>query len=1060
MFFKTWKSAIQMAAVMASSALFSCDLKIGEEPPPQNLGQLSGTGCISGATKSFQKFIVGEAQDSEVASSFDCLNQVIEKFSKYVRGRDETKFDIKELAEFAEIYFIEKNSNGQPVNNVSEGLQTELMRMKQLFFGGSLQYVTRPELKDILGVLSKIKVMAIQMNPYMKVYTLNWKISNDRTEDSKYFEAANEQLQVFAKELSALVISDHKPYEFKDFIELLNHTSTFYNEKWNFIGQINHYLPLIYKVKKIIAGGEEDSIKPGEWKSFLLLGARSYIQYNRYFYFLGKSADTTTSISLGYITRELEDLFSIFEDSIRDKPYRGNPILNRSSKVGFISRAELDELLIALSQVWPEFKISNALVDEVMIVKQVLFGGDVDRWSASDFANAKNKIVQLKPLLENFFPYYSIYSLEWNPAVYDDQKAQTYFKQAQDSLSIVMAQLGTILEAPYSLGHLYKLVNEFEKVYPTQVDSTSFDSTLKTYLPLFQNIKNMLFEDQGDEILKSQWPEFLSYNSDLYSFYLNYHYFVRGQSLKEPMALFAMRFLVESTIEDIEKLIKIKPSHVISERELLALALELQKIDVIPVGIKKDTLNKVISATLHSLLNPPSRRLNGEKPNHFDRVHLNELHNETFIWIETEFFLRNIFLIQNNEITLSPFDLNQKIEDRLADPTISVTLKLGLTELKRVLSSQVPLVIDSEKRLAISGRLIPEFTSDSVSRMNATRAVARLLVRSYGNPPKASAGDYERLSKPEAIQAFTDFKGIASDLKYLAPDNKTFVDSRFLEANIFGPRGNGDNFLSFLELSDILNMILSGTKLDSMMRPSLLTSCLPKDTVPENSTAVDYDCVYKSFSSEFPVNFTSVPDFLNFLKANDSCENEIAFFNLIKAAGYKPNAKKKIKLEDISLIPHVVQYLEMTFSRFDANHDQKLDRFEAEKAFPVFQPLFKDLAKDYIKKGLLSEKDLFPLFTFVLKNGKIPDGLGDFVKFYIWKKTAPHNRIFFSDRNKLASILGVVADESSKSDPKASVAPTAEILEDHFSKKCQPQTNVSDTTVPGYSPILGRPIGR
>ena len=220
-----------------------------------------------------------------------------------------------------------------------------------------------------------------------------------------------------------------------------------------------------------------------------------------------------------------------------------------------------------------------------------------------------------------------------------------------------------------------------------------------------------------------------------------------------------------------------------------------------------------------------------------------------------------------------------------------------------------------------------------------------------------------------------------------------------------------------------------------------MADCLASVPSPETSTLVDYDCVYKNYQKNIVINLTSVPDYLTFFKNNDACESELLFFDVLRASGYTPNAKKKVSLGDIALIPHVIQYLEMVFSKYDANRDQKLDRFEAEKAFPVFQPLFREFAKGYIKKGLLSEKDLFPLFTFVLKTGKIPGGIGDFVKFMIWKNTPVERRIFTANRNKLASIIGVVADESNKKSPKAEAAPAVEVLQAHFSKQCQPKNS-------------------
>jgi hypothetical protein len=1035
-------------ATFLISCLVSCTPKVGEQPPPQDIAPLSGTACISDTAETVKKFFKGDARDVEVGAGFDCISMAMQKFTKYVRGREEDRFDIAELAEFVENYFISKNASGQPTNRISPGLQNELMKIKQLFVGGSRQYVTRAELNQTIGILSRLRGLAVQANPFMKIYTLNWKISNDQNTDTQYFEGANEQLQSVAKSLAVFMLPNHQPYSFQDFTSLLTEISGFYKESWKFIGTIENYMPLIHKVKKAVAGGNEDSISPGEWNGFLLLGTRTFVQYLRYNYFLSPAPTSGSSVMLGYITREIEDLLSIFEDLVKQKPdtgtRRGNrhEASHRTAGQGRITRAELDELLTALSQVWPQFKVSGPMVDEAMVIKQVLFGGRTDDWSSDDFANARLKVVHLKPMLEKFFPYYSIYTFSWDPSRFGNEASQIYFKEAQDSLQAVMNQLGGMLEAPYSITHMYNMVHEVEKLYPTAISSESFDQNLKKYMPVVENIKNILYEDNGDEIRKAYWPTFLEFGSSLYSFYLNYHYFIQKKQFSEPRVLFALRYLIDSSMQTVDTILKNKPSKVIHHGEFLSLMVQLQKVGVLPADLKTSTLDSVTSALMNSLLNPSKRRLSGSFPGVFDKPVLDNMRNELSIWVEAELYLRTVFTAGSREISISPFQLQSQIDTTLLDNQIAPMLRTGLTELKKVLSSPVPLVEDSRGRLLISPNLRSDYTSDSVSRLNLTRAISRLLINGYAGDKKR-IDDYTGVTKSEATQAFNDLKSIFVDMRFLSPDSTTFIDSRFLEANIFVPRGNGDDYASFLEISDLMNMILSGMKLDGLLRPKLLSECLPGVTSPGTSDSADYFCLFHNYLRTFPAVIISMPDFFTFMKNNEICDNEILFFNLIKAAGYVPAMDHKVHMGDIGMMPHVIQYLEMAFAKFDQNKDGVLDRPEAEKAFPIFEGLFRDLAKDYIKKGLIKDGDLLPLFTFVLKEGKVPDNAVDFLKFMLWKKKAPQDRNFTADRNKLASILGVVADRVSKTPGSTVTPPTYDTIVSHFSQQCQPRIPLS-----------------
>lgn len=1057
--FSRW---IFLLALLFASA---CTPKVGETPPRATMGELGTTACLSETSEVMKSFFAGSAAPGEVDGGWDCIQNAFRTFNKYFIGkRDPQKIYPEELAAFFEKYFIARDPvTGMPKNIISKDLQNEFMKVKQLLLGGTREYITREEFANIANIITKLHGLSVRMNRYMGVYTLNWHASGDDYTDTEFFESANDSLQDFSKEISELMVRDHQPYSFDDFFGLLDQLGKFYHENWEIVGTMKEYMPLVSKIKKVVAGGPEDRIQYGEWKNFLMLGARAYIQYTRYVYFLKESA-TGTSIRLSQIASAATDLMSAFEDLLRDKPgmITRRPGNRNEEREGKITRQELDELLGALHKVWPQFVYSEGLIDEVMVIKQVIFGGSEKHWTARDFEVAKLKVPYIREMLEKIHPYFSIYINEWNPNRYSNEKAQIYFKQAQINLADSMSQLGSLLESSYSLKRISRLLKEIEKLYPGTVRGVRLDTTYDKFFPLIQQVKNMLFEDQDDIIHRevigghevNQWPNFLSMAGEMYSFYLHYNYFVADGTFDDYRVLFSLRYLLDSSFGTLGKFLNIKPSHFVSAKEATDVVVKLQKLDVLPKNMSKLTVERTMFAVLNSLLNPYKRRLAGQKPSLIDKPVLENVKYETSTWLETEIFIRDVFGRAADNVKIAPFELQKRIDEKLVEIQTPGPMQTGLLELKKVLSSSIPMIVDPIGRLQISANVSFMYTGDSVSRLNLTRAASRLLIRAYAGA-ESRIEPLTSVTKDEANFAYHELKWPFIDMGILKPGDNDFINSRFLEANIFVPRADGNNEASFLELSDIINTIFSGVKLDTQLKPGLLNGtgsaagCLPGINDPPSSASIKYDCLFANYLQQIPQLFTSMPDYLRFFSNNDPCQTEILFFNLLKAAGYVPNEKKEVMLADSGLFPHIVQYLELVMVRFDTDKSNTFNLEEAERAWPIFHDLFKDLAKSYLDSGILKDADLVHVFTWVLHNGHIP-GFTDFIDLIIWKNSLSKRKKLNTDRNKLGLILGVVADQVSASkqgrisdEEKAKRAEKAiEIFKQHLSPFCAAKVKV------------------
>lgn len=1035
MCFNKWK--LVLTGILL--CLAACTPKIGEQPPPSTVGDLGGTECLTDAADAFKSYFLGEASDREMNAAWDCVDQAFNQFNKYVRGSEQDKYYIHELVKFFEDYFIEKDGAGAPVNKISVDLQRDLMKVKQLFLDGSRDYISREELTQVATILSRLRSLSIRLNPYMKIYTQKWVPSHNESDDIEIFDQANAAIQDFAKEISSLIVPNHEAYSFEDFFNFLRHLSGFYNETWPYIEDVQKYLPIVYKIKSTVTGGAEDRVRPGEWRSFLLLGARAYIQYVRYFYFLKEKIDLQASLSLRHIARAVEDLLGTLEDLVREKP---SHVMSsgRKSPEGRITKQELKELFESMNEVWPKFVVSDGLLNEAMVVKQVFFGGSGNQWAFQDFAKAKSKINILYDILEKVMPYHRVYTIDWDPQEMTWQEAQKHFTSAHGNLKTALFELGGIFEAPYALANLEKLLEEIEKQYPLFASDIGTAVEYKKYFPLGQLVKNILFEDTGDVIQKSQWPHFLSFGGQVYTLYLRSHYFIEDKKFQDLSTLTATKEMGLAAMMALQDFVAVKPSHLLKVGDIQLLLLESQKLEMLPAKITKDSFLKTTTSLVNSLLNPSARRLAGGNPDGFDQQTVDYLRQEFLAWIETEIFLRGLY--NSTADSLTPQQLHQIIDGQMQDPQVTPTLLAGLGEMKRVIPVDVPMVLDLDYRLRISAGVRSQYDFISSSRLNMTRALSRLLIAGYAMDPTRIAQGVG-VTQAEAQGAFDQLKWVFIDLEQLQADNLTFVESRFIEANVFVPRGDGDDFASFIELSDILNAIFSGTVLDVQLRSDLLAECLPGVKDPPPATTMNYQCLVKNYLQNMPNYFSSMVDFQSYMRANDPCLMESAFYDLIKASGYVPNLLQKVSLIEIALVPHIIQYLEFVMRRYDLNHDGKIDQSEADNAFPVFRHLFWTMAEE-AGGGLITESDLYPLFTYVLKYGTIPDDAASFVKFKIWKALPSRLRIFTVDRNHLSKILGVVADKVSAEGAVAPLSVAQARIEarqmklQHMSQACQP----------------------
>lgn len=990
--------------LLSCIGLVACVPRLGEKPVESKLEDFSDVGCLESAIPVIEDFFDGKAKDEKINESWGCLKLSFSKFIRYVQGSQKDRYTSQEISTFFENNFLEKNSSGKSIRTIHPALQVELMKFKQLFVGGSLEYVTKAELQKSIITFDQLNVLSLKINPYMELLSSNWKVHVDETqEEVRFFEEANKVFQDVAGELSSIVSNNKTEYKMKDFLVFMQEFSKFYGESWKIIETMETYLPVAMKIKKAVAGGNEAAVAAHEWKSFSILTSRSYVQYLRYYYFIRTKSEEGISVYLPVLARSIEDVFSIVHDLVKEKSTQK------------ITRQEIEELALSVSQAWPEFKVNNQLVKCFMKLKRLFFGGSEESWVIQDIQKAPVKIKSMQLIIDNLLSYYSVYTTDWQPELLPPEKAQIWFDKAADNLDSISGIFANLTESSYSFEDLHDLIFEIENLYPSKinrVDEEKKSEIIQRYTPLVREFKNVLL-NQSDSIIhnKDEWKKFLLIGSRSYSTYLYYTYFVKDFSRRtEDGSKSMIKFSLRGK-QLLSKFLELKSQHEISNYEINRILVRLQVLDLLSSKIKPQTMLNFTNLLVGRVLNSPEDRIEkGIIPTAFDLNSLSILHSEIENWLLLEGFIAAQY-VGRGENALP--DLLQKIDQEVSGGQLNPFHKEAFLELRNLLNSPVPLNLDSKDRLLIYAGKASSYNENSLRQLNLTRWMSRLLVRSFSTN-LLRVQSYAGLSIDEARDGFESLKPLLLDLNLLDTSNKQFLDSRFREANIFMPRSDGNELVSFLEAANLFTFILSGEKLNSNFKPSLFEACLPGVVEPGPDSIINYQCLKEEYRTHFNSLFSSMPKLVEYRKGLSDLEFSCFFYSSLKAAGYIPNSDWNIREGDASLFPHLIQYMEMLFERFDTNSNGEIDRQDAEVAFPSFKELFKQLAKKDLEKGRLKESDLFALFTYVLKNGKAPESTVEKLKFLVWKNRDPKHWKVHANRSFIAQILAYVAQTINK----------------------------------------------
>lgn len=996
--------------------VLSCAPKVGEAPPEPKSQKLESLDCIPEIKPALQAFTAGTATDAGLETAWSCSQEAVRMFKTYVEGREDDHFTPREIATFMEKKFL----HGA---NIPDNLVTQVMHVKRLFVGGSVDSVTRPELDAFVQTLGKFKNFSLQLNPYMKVFVQKWSPQQSfvkSTEQIEYFEKANSTLQVVADELAETIIAQKQDYELDQFPVFVSELENFLQIKDGAYSEtVNTYFPTVKKAKVAVSAGDEKVLHGSEWTNFIAAAAKGYAQYLRYYYFAAPLSESEQNV----IDAEKADyLFRSVDDVLKT----AHVILGR--KPSALSRRELGEVFTELAKANSNFKFSDELLLEIMKVKVLYFGGAAEDFTVLDLETGLKKFAVLQKNIELLMPHYAVLTGQWKPDPKRFSEEQLRLLASKSDLYVAANEVAGLISGSYDLQNLKALLNEYDRLY-----EGTLSTKLQHYYAFIKDVKSTVFSDGDSVILSEHWKPFLQLAARGYGAYLQYNYFVKDQTYGSWNFLDGLKVFAEELTQFLQTTLANNAQKTIARTQVQSLVRDLADLKMLPEGISRASLEKLVDLAITRVLWPAERRLDGAQAPGITSASILNAYEEFEIWYETERFF----------YTLAPKNLTheklraevlQKLSSKLVtklDPKfflktdarssapLTPFLKAGLEGSSMVLAGNVSKVVDEKLRLLISRKTEKAYDVRSLSQLNLHRMMGRALIRTAIND-KTRLQKNKGISLNEAEAVFSSVRPALLDLAIIDSANTSFIKSRFSESNVFSPHSNGDTLSNFEEVTDIVGMIFSGIKINLLFRQNLIDSCQLKLKLGEDQVVAE-SCVYDAYYANSAKNLESMPEHVRVL-GKVSRETWNTFFGFVlSAAGHVPNEAGTIQMSRLCLAPHVIQYMEMLYSSYDQDQNDIIDTNEAIRAYPAFSGLMAELTKE---ESLIKPDQLPALFTYILKYGEAPKGAVDyFTRWLVWKNLPTKWWSVSADRTKVAQIFSFIADKTRHSRKKLIEAP-------------------------------------
>lgn len=988
------KNMTQILIAGILTFVLSCQLKINEPAQQDKVTQLSSASCLEKAKIQFKKFTNAEANNLEVAESFQCYSKILQTFKAQVRGQNKGQFSRQELVQFVENNFIENKETFAPE------FIAELIQLKVSAIGGDESLLTEKELDQLSTLLIKLIPTMQLLNEEMPLITGKVQFNDlSNQEITAHIQKSKAQLQIIIHNFVDVLLAHSNQHSLNSVMKSLELFSQF--AKSEITTQKKFYAArlLVSSLNSDLLQ-QNDNLTASGWKVNSVELLKAYEWALKVKYLQTKALSTEQKLDF-YQTTAIQGL-EIVEGWLR---FAQVEVIQTESLNKVLDAASL---FLALEQY--QENSSQKVISSFFKLKPLLFKvPSLHPLTINEIEILENVVNSLFTELKN------VQKINSELKLFEQQKQGLSREQFIYYQNLFLLSLNNITQN-FNSDFQFSILNDFIlNVFQLKLyDSEEHEVAYKNYYDLAVAAKLAFTGDTEPVISLSNLQTVLKLSGHLYFDYqfLTIQFF--SPSNYDLINVSEFSFFKTQLMTHLTQFISFQKNNEIKPEVLVHLYAQLKLAQLIESDLTSESLEKFLITLTENLLTSSDDRLSGLRPKTITGQALNVLNLKLDEFYQGLEFLEKVKPSQSSSISLaelkSNFDLVENSLGSSSDKLSELLLwkkSLGLN----LEPSRYNQKLNEFNYFTFDLTQLGFLSRNDLVLSQLSLQLSKWLIQSFALDI-TRIQSLEGLNLNEADSVFQYQRQGLIELDIILPDNTTFMSSRFREANLFTNQADGNELVSYVELHDLIQHLNSGLNRAATLKPQLLNQCLPAVVdfnKIKSSQLLDESCVLNVFYKSSQ-GFEGLIEFNNFKFAASEELNKKYYLTLLKAAGYQQatSGTLQIKLGDVSLLPHVVQYTDMIYARYDLNRDQSLIKEEALLAFPAFRSVIKQALVVIPNGSKIKEEQLPGVYMYLLKYKKPPKGLSESLKFIKFIDD-PSLWVVNSSRQDLADILSFIA---------------------------------------------------
>lgn len=994
-----------IALCILIGAISSCGLKVGETAKDDSAVEIKSVACLDASVESLKRIFKAEARDAEVAPALNCLSTTIQTFTVNIKGANKDYFTTQEL-----VYFLNKNIITKG-SKIPDSLANEIMKIKVSILGGKTDQFTKAELNQLRRIIDQVTPDAVRLNKHMGVIVKKWNYSQlSKTEKEKKFNEAHGALTSFTDKLFSYFSKEPTEYDINSGIDLIKEFLAYSDATPEHIQDVETYRTIAVAVKKNLIGEKSPKIKNTDWPVVSKALSSTLFLIQRNAYFMKVDAPDYEFSAKNKVSR-----YGLMAQDIAIDVFE---VLNMQSD-RIVTHEEIAETFnVVFAAFDMKVKITTSMMKDISLLKNAIIDVDdlneVNAWNKNDFKLLATKLNTL--LREVGMVLTTIDQMDQDPIWKTDYSV---FNQREVEFVQSINKVVATFEGRYDLQYIKPLLNSLKEA--ELINDSKFLTDYDKYYNVIVSAKKLVTSVGGTSLKSNDLKNLLSLAGRAYFHVLEYNNYIKPIEYKnEKFASSILNILPKAKITLTDAL-KYNLNGFFSTEEFLeTYSLACRDLELKPI-LTNPSLEVVLKALWSHILINPDRRISGQILPGLNQEALNNLYMYVKLLFDGNRLGSEIFKSNANPTQTQLVSTIHEIMNKTIDPYELQILK----EMDAAFSGPVPLTTQN-------GLLrILDVNSDSYSyadmqMSNIVRVVARLLTFSYASSlDTISQMDQmqSQLTLDELRFAFDQLKPVIYEKDIVNPEVIDFMGKRFQDANLFVSRANGDDFASFLEIHDIAIHLITGSARASKTHDNIYNHCLTPAALPLNRKTEIYDLCLLDTYFLFNDGFEFLPQFTAQKTILGEAKNKEYSYNLLLAAGLIPNEKQVVLLDDADNFPHIVQYIEMMYAKFDANRNGELDKDEALAAFPTFKNMIKKVVTSMEGASKIKEDQYPGVFIYFLKYGKGPKTVIEKLQFMSFISN-DKKWILNATRFDIGIVFKFIADSTAPAAPPVPPAPT------------------------------------